>query len=407
MSREGHVYTQVPEKSEKRPRSSLLWANGVALVGIALLGVAMIVTRRLAFSSSSASVASQGELRELTLFDPCFIKGPCYKGVIWFPGSEFLGPGWYCKDRLAVKKTELFDECHIVAPCFYGAVWTGKRWECAVEDKKKVLKKYEELMQKLIEGPHRGDKIWAIEALDKELPKLPTSCPDRGYQAPKKCRMIGMDHGKLMLSVEKSTILFDLVVCEDPEMRGRASSVLYNIVTDHQANLKVLVKKMGGLEKLIQDFNPETNTTEKRRGKALFGLNMLASECKALSPDLCDFFSPLTTMNSTGLSQLVWRPPKGCGWQLQVALQEAWVSSCTVKQGLPSVEDYQACGGRYLKNLTNGTEEQVYATLESLHSLLKEDLWKQSYRTNLTREVKPIFHKLHTEAKMVAQKLMV
>lgn len=300
MSREGHVYTQVPEKSEKRPRSSLLWANGVALVGIALLGVAMIVTRRLAFSSSSASVASQGELRELTLFDPCFIKGPCYKGVIWFPGSEFLGPGWYCKDRLAVKKTELFDECHIVAPCFYGAVWTGKRWECAVEDKKKVLKKYEELMQKLIEGPHRGDKIWAIEALDKELPKLPTSCPDRGYQAPKKCRMIGMDHGKLMLSVEKSTILFDLVVCEDPEMRGRASSVLYNIVTDHQANLKVLVKKMGGLEKLIQDFNPETNTTEKRRGKALFGLNMLASECKALSPDLCDFFSPLTTMNSTG-----------------------------------------------------------------------------------------------------------
>ena len=23
-------------------------------------------------------------------------------------GSEFLGPGWYCKDRLAVKKTELF-----------------------------------------------------------------------------------------------------------------------------------------------------------------------------------------------------------------------------------------------------------------------------------------------------------
>eukprot|EP00913_Durusdinium_trenchii_P008769 g8235.t1 len=32
MSREGHVYTQVPEKSEKRPRSSLLWANGLEQV---------------------------------------------------------------------------------------------------------------------------------------------------------------------------------------------------------------------------------------------------------------------------------------------------------------------------------------------------------------------------------------
>lgn len=48
-----------------------------------------------------------------------------------------------------------------------------------------------------------------------------------------------MDHGHLMLSTN-CAVLFDLVVCEataleqfdwrqDPEMRGRASGVLYNI----------------------------------------------------------------------------------------------------------------------------------------------------------------------------------
>ena len=35
----------------------------------------------------SAPPRPPGEVRELTLFDPCFIKGPCYKGVIWFPAG--------------------------------------------------------------------------------------------------------------------------------------------------------------------------------------------------------------------------------------------------------------------------------------------------------------------------------
>jgi len=345
--------------------------------------------------------------RELTLFDPCFIKGPCYKGVIWFPGAEFRGPGWYCKDRLDVKKTDLIDECHIVAPCFYGTIWTGKRWECAAEDKKKVVKKYEDLMQKLLKGPHRGDKLWAIKELDSELPKLPTSCPERGYKAPKKCRMIGMDHGNLMLMAKWSSVLFDLVVCEDPEMRGRAAGVLYNIVNDHKENQKRLLEKMGGVDLLVAHLNPERNTSKKISGKALFGMNMLASECKAQSPDLCDFFPALTQMSSSGLATLVWNPPKGTGWQLQVALQEAWVSSCTVKPGMPSEQDFQACGGKYVQNLTNATDEQVYATLQSLQSLLKEDLWKQKYLGNFAHQVKPFVHKLPSESKLVAKKLLI
>ncbi|CAE7647112.1 unnamed protein product, partial [Symbiodinium sp. CCMP2456] len=170
--------------------------------------------------------------RRLTNYDPCHIKGPCYKGVVWFPGAEFMGPGWYCSDALDVRKDAYFDKCHIVSPCYFGAVWTGKRWECGVEDQKNVTKKYKDLMHILIHGPKRGDKIWAVKELDQELPLMPTSCPHRGWQAPKKCRMIGMDHGRLIMSVPQSTVLFDLLVCEDPEMRGRASKVLYNIVTD-------------------------------------------------------------------------------------------------------------------------------------------------------------------------------
>eukprot|EP00435_Cladocopium_sp_Y103_P016265 s3629_g4.t1 len=151
----------------------------------------------------------------------------------------------------------------------------------------------------------------------------------------------------------------------------------------------------------------ETNTSMKSSGKALFGMNMLASECKAQSPDLCDFFPALTQMSSSGLATLVWNPPKGTGWQLQVALQEAWVASCTVKPGMPSEHDFQACGGKYVQNLTNATDEQVYATLQSLQSLLKEDLWKQKYLGNFAHEVKPLVPKLPAESKLVAKKLLI
>lgn len=381
-------------------------ATALALGGVVLVLGALLSNGRAAEAAGSLQ-GDEVSPRELTLFDPCFIKGPCYKGVIWFPGAEFRGPGWYCKDRLDVKKTDLIDECHIVAPCFYGTIWTGKRWECAAEDKKKVVKKYEDLMQKLLKGPHRGDKLWAIKELDSELPKLPTSCPERGYKAPKKCRMIGMDHGNLMLMAKWSSVLFDLVVCEDPEMRGRAAGVLYNIVNDHKENQKRLLEKMGGVDLLVAHLNPERNTSKKISGKALFGMNMLASECKAQSPDLCDFFPALTQMSSSGLATLVWNPPKGTGWQLQVALQEAWVSSCTVKPGMPSEQDFQACGGKYVQNLTNATDEQVYATLQSLQSLLKEDLWKQKYLGNFAHQVKPFVHKLPSESKLVAKKLLI
>ncbi|OLQ09880.1 Pentatricopeptide repeat-containing protein, chloroplastic [Symbiodinium microadriaticum] len=227
--------------------------------------------------------STMGDARRLTNYDPCHIKGPCYKGVVWFPGAEFMGPGWYCSNALDVRKDAYFDKCHIVSPCYFGAVWTGKRWECGVEDQRNVTKKYKDLMHILIHGPQRGDKIWAIKELDQELPLMPTSCPHRGWQAPKKCRMIGMDHGRLIMSVPQSTVLFDLLVCEDPEMRGRASKVLYNIVTDDKANLNRIIDKMGGLGVLLSHFDPETNTTSKSRSKALFGLNMLASECKVTS----------------------------------------------------------------------------------------------------------------------------
>ncbi|CAJ1436143.1 unnamed protein product, partial [Effrenium voratum] len=122
-------------------------------------------------------------MRQLTLYDPCYIKGPCYKGVLWFPGSEFRGPGWYCKDRLDLKKEDALDPCHIAAPCFFGAVWAGKEWQCGAEDPSKVKGRYEDLMRKLLKGPTRDDKIWAIKELYDELPSPATICPKRGYQA--------------------------------------------------------------------------------------------------------------------------------------------------------------------------------------------------------------------------------
>jgi len=352
--------------------------------------------------------SSMGGARRLTNYDPCHIKGPCYKGVVWFPGAEFMGPGWYCSNALDVRKDAYFDKCHIVSPCYFGAVWTGKRWECGVEDQKNVTKKYQDLMHILIHGPQRGDKIWAIKELDQELPLMPTSCPHRGWQAPKKCRMIGMDHGRLIMSVPQSTVLFDLLVCEDPEMRGRASKVLYNIVTDDKANLNRIIDKMGGLGVLLSHFDPETNTTSKNRGKALFGLNMLASECKAQSPDMCNFFSQMTQMNSSGLAKLVWHKPEGCGWELQVALQEAWVSSCTTKQGVPSKKDFEACGGGYLKNIHHGNTDQAYATLESLRSLLKQVSWKQQFHAELHGGVKPLLdiEELPDHVRAVASSLL-
>ncbi|CAJ1360506.1 unnamed protein product [Effrenium voratum] len=345
-------------------------------------------------------------LRQLTLYDPCYIKGPCYKGVLWFPGSEFRGPGWYCKDRLDLKKEDALDPCHIAAPCFFGAVWAGKEWQCGAEDPSKVKGRYEDLMRKLLKGPTRDDKIWAIKELYDELPSPATICPKRGYQAPKKCRMIGMGHGKMMLGLNSSTVLFDLVVCEDPEMRGRASGVLYNMVSESQANLPRLINKMGGLKQLVLNFNPETNASQKDRWKAQFGLNMLTSECKARAPDMCDFFPELVHMSSTGLQDLVWHPPIGTGYQLQVALQEAWVSSCTVKNGVPRKEDFEACGGAGLHKLSNGTEEQVFATLSSLNSLLRQDMWRVAFTEDLKAKVKPVLHKLPQGCKGLAQGLL-
>jgi len=323
--------------------------------------------------------------------EPCWIHEGCYKGVYWHPGWDDMGTGWYCSDGAKVGKWTKFDKCHIKAPCRYGVAFAkhNTQWECAHENTTKTLERIEELLLKIKKGPHDSDRVWALKELDSELPAPQTQCPKRGWEAPKKCRMLGLEHGKMLLGASRSLVIFDMLTHKDNELRGHAIGILDGIVLDDKENLRRMSDLFGGTEGVFAKMNPASSEMENTREKAAVVVNLIANQCKETSPDMCSFFPLLAQMGSAGLGELVLHPPKVIGTNLQVALQEAWVSSCTGPINFPTNRDFKACGGSFLKKVPHVSSDKAYALLQSLHELLWKDLAKQIFRKDLFEAISP------------------
>lgn len=303
-----------------------------------------------------------------------------------------MGRGWYCNDGQPVGQSSKIDECHIQGPCYFGILYSkrNKRWECGVENRTQLSGKYTDLMHKIQHGPHDGDKMWALQELKKDLPHANKQCGwQRGWSAPRECRMMNMDHGKLMLQVDGSSVILNLLLEEDGKLRGLAYDFIYSLVLDDEDNLQLMLDKIGGLPGLVLAFNPDTEQEGKKQGQALFFFNMLAHKCKGGAPDICNFFSDLAKMDASGLVQLVWDPPKSANDRLQASLQEALVSSCTTKRGYPTIYDFQACGGDRLLEVPYCGYDKAYAVLQSLTELLRKDEDKLMFKTELYDGITP------------------
>lgn len=325
------------------------------------------------------------------LLDPCWIRQPCYKGAYWHAGTDQMGTGWYCNDGQRVDQWAKIDVCHIQGPCYFGILYSkkNKRWECGMENRTQLSGKYTDLMHKVRHGPAEGDRIWAMQELKKDLPAASKKCWQRGWTAPRECRMLNMDHGKLMLQVKGSSVILDLLLEKDGTLRGLATDMIYSLVLDDKDNLRWMLDKMGGLPSLVSAFNPDKEQEGNEQGKAVFFFNMLAEKCQGGAPDMCTFFSDLAKMDASGLAKLVWDPPKAVSSRLQASLQEAWVSSCTIKRGYLTTEDFKACGGDWLSKVPDGSYDKAYALMQSMTELLRTDDTKVMFKTELYDGIHP------------------
>jgi len=302
-----------------------------------------------------------------------------------------MGTGWYCNDGQRVDQWAKIDVCHIQGPCYFGILYSekNKRWECGLENRTQLSGKYEDLMHKINSAPAEGDKIWAMQELKKDLPAPSKKCWQRGWTAPRECRMLNMDHGKLMLQVENSSVILDLLLEKDGTLRGLATDIIYSLVLDNEDNLRWMLDKMGGLPSLVSAFDPDIEQEGNAQGKAVFFFNMLAEKCQGGAPDMCNFFSDLAKMDASGLAKLVWHPPKAVSSRVQASLQEAWVSSCTIKKGYLTVDDFKACGGDWLSNVPDSSYDKAYAVMQSITELVHTDETKVMFKTELYDGIHP------------------
>lgn len=302
-----------------------------------------------------------------------------------------MGTGWYCNDGKGVYQSSEIDVCHIQGPCYFGILYSvkNKRWECGLEDRTHLSGKYEDLMNKIHNGPTEGDKIFAMQELKKDLPAPSKKCSQRGWTAPRECRMLNMDHGKLMLQVQGSSVILDLLLEQDGTLRALATDIIYSLVLDNEDNVRLMLDKMGGLPSLVSAFNPDIKQEGNAQGKAVFFFNMLAKKCQGGAPDMCNYFSDLAKMDASGLAKLVWNPPKAVSSRVQASLQEAWVSSCTVKKGPFTVDDFKACGGDWLSNVPVTSYEKAYAVMQSITELVHTDETKVMFKRELYDGIHP------------------
>ncbi|CAE8601402.1 unnamed protein product, partial [Polarella glacialis] len=329
------------------------------------------------------------ELRELALLDPVFIRKPCFKGPIWHESGKYgPGPGWYCNDGKSVDLSTKLDDHEVKRDCFAGIVWNKdkKKWICVEENVTKLLKSYKESVKIL----HRGDKtVETLKGLTSQLAVIPElKCDKRGRNAPMACQMLHQDHGKLMIQANVSGAALALLSAKDEQNLKEARRFLTALVADNGGNPDMLIHSVGSLESLAADLNPVQDSPPERRRIAAFMFNLLAEGCQAISPDQCSYISALVGIDADGLGELVFDPPYMAGKKMEAGLQIAWISSCTLKPGAMPAQ-YRICGGDFLSAVPNSDEDQAYAALFALQSLLREPDAQEDFRDMLKKSINP------------------